>query len=91
MSSCRYEETIDRERKFRILEIVIVKKNAISGQQPKTQLMMVDCENDTIRFVQENMNVFIGNMMKLKRLEDRDRIEAGHRCIGHQTHAQAAV
>jgi hypothetical protein len=54
---------------FRIMEVRLKKKGAPLGAKEDLRLLMVDSHWETLRFVQENMEELVGNIVKLKRLE----------------------
>jgi DNA-binding protein Fis len=54
---------------FRIMEVRLRKKNAAPGTKEELRLMTVDSHWETLRFVQEHMEEFVGNIVRLKRVE----------------------
>lgn len=70
--SGKYESGMMHGRPFRVLEVVTLKKSG-RGQGSRLQLMLVDGQDETIRFVQENMDEFVGNLLKMRRLEEKER------------------
>jgi DNA-binding protein Fis len=57
---------------FRLMEVVMVKKSR-AGENVTTQVIIIDNNQDTLRHVQENWNEFIDNVIRVKKMEDRDR------------------
>ena len=60
---------------FRTMEVVTVKKRGNSKGVTSTQALLVDNHWETLRYVQENMDDFVNNLIKVKRLEEQDRIK----------------
>ena len=56
---------------FCIMEVLLSKKGAPSGTREQMRLMTVDNHLDTLRFVQNNLDACVGNIVRLKRLEER--------------------
>ena len=56
---------------FRIMEVVMVEKKGGLKKAASTKVVVVDNHQDTLRYVQENMDDFIGNVLKTRRLEQR--------------------
>jgi DNA-binding protein Fis len=52
-----------------IMEVRLRKKGGPAGVKDDLKLLMVDSQWDTLRFVQENMEECVGNIVRLKRLE----------------------
>lgn len=50
-----------------IMEVRLRKKSAPDGSQDDLRYMTVDSHWDTLRFVQDNMNECVGNVVRLKR------------------------
>jgi len=57
---------------FCIMEVLLSKKGATDGTKDQMRLMTVDNHLDTLRFVQNNMDACIGNIVRLKRIDDHD-------------------
>jgi DNA-binding NtrC family response regulator len=57
---------------FRLMEVVMVKK-CQAGETVTSQVIIIDNSQDTLRHVQENWNDFIDNVIRVKKMEDRDR------------------
>jgi DNA-binding protein Fis len=57
---------------FRLMEVVMVKKSH-AGESVTTQVIIIDNSQDTLRHVQENWNEFIDNVIRVKKMEDRDK------------------
>lgn len=56
---------------FCIVEVRLRKKNAAVGTKEDLRLLMVDSHYDTLRFVQENMEECVRNLVRLKKLESK--------------------
>lgn len=54
---------------FRIMEVRLKKKTAPPGAKEDLRFLMVDSHWETLRFVQENMEELVGNIVRLKRTE----------------------
>jgi len=54
---------------FCIMEVRLRKKGAPADTKDDLRLLSVDSHWDTLRFVQDNMEECIGNIVKLKRME----------------------
>jgi DNA-binding protein Fis len=54
---------------FCIMEVRLRKKGAAPGTKEDVRLLMVDSHIETLQFVQENMQQFVGNIVRLRRLE----------------------
>lgn len=52
-----------------IMEVRLRKKNAPAGTKDDLRFMTVDSHWDTLRFVQDNMDECVGNVVRLKRME----------------------
>jgi DNA-binding protein Fis len=57
---------------YSIMEVRLRKKGAAAGTRDDLRLMTVDNHWDTLRFVQDNMEECVGNIVRLKRLLDKD-------------------
>jgi hypothetical protein len=57
---------------FCIMEVLLSKKGATNGTKDQMRLMTVDNHLETLRFVQNNMDACIGNIVRLKRMDDHD-------------------
>jgi len=57
---------------FRLMEVVILKKSR-AGENVTSQVMIIDNNQGTLRHVQEHWNDFIDNVIKVKKMEDRDK------------------
>ena len=51
------------------MEVRLRKKGAPAGTKDDLRLMTVDSHWDTLRFVQDNMDQCVGNVVRLKRME----------------------
>ena len=74
----------DREAKekidafdYCILEVLLTKQGAAVGTGKQMRLVTIDNHFDTLRFVQENMDACICNIVKLQRMEDRVKLGSG--------------
>jgi len=53
-----------------LMEVRLRKKKAPAGTHDACRVMIVDSHYDTLTFVQENMERCVGNLVKLRRLEE---------------------
>jgi len=58
---------------FCIMEVLLSKQGAPEGTAKQLRLMTVDNHLDTLRFVQNNMDACIGNIVKLRRMEEHEK------------------
>ncbi len=63
------------ESEFRLMEVVMVKKSS-AGETVSAQVIIIDNDQETLRLVQENWNDFIDNLVKVKKMEERNRKRA---------------
>ncbi len=79
----KYADKCERgsERQYRVLEVKIMKKSALLAEGSRTQLLLVDDEHETLRYVQDKMDDFIGNLLRTRRLEEKEqrRVEESSR------------
>lgn len=61
------------EGEFRLVEVVMVKKSANAESVVAKQVVIVDNHQDTLRHVQDHMDEFIDNILKVKKMEENDR------------------
>lgn len=54
-----------------VVEVRLRKKGSAPGTNEDLRLLTVDSHWDTLRYVQDNMEQFVGNLVKLKRMEAR--------------------
>jgi DNA-binding protein Fis len=59
-----------------IMEVRLRKKNAPAETKEDSRIMVVDSHWDILRFVQDNMEECVGNIVKLKRMEVQDQTRA---------------
>jgi DNA-binding NtrC family response regulator len=64
-------ENID-DSEFRLMEVVMVKKSPV-GDCVSSQVVIIDNNKDTLRLVQENWNEVVENIIKVKKMEERDK------------------
>jgi DNA-binding protein Fis len=55
---------------YSIMEVRLRKKGAPAGTKEDLRLMTVDNHWETLRFVQDNMEECVGNIVRLKRMQD---------------------
>ena len=63
-------ENID-DSEYRLMEVVMVKKSQV-GNSVSSQVVIIDNSKDTLRHVQENWNEVVENIIKVKKMEERD-------------------
>ncbi len=69
---CALPKESGGEFEYRLMEVVMVKKTQ-TGEKASSQVLVIDNDQETLRHVQENWNNFIGNLIKVKKIEDLDR------------------
>jgi DNA-binding protein Fis len=57
-----------------IMEVRLRKKGAAAGTKEDVRMLMVDSHIETLQFVQENMQQFVGNIVRLRRLEAHPQV-----------------
>jgi len=60
------------DSEFRLMEVVMVKKSS-RGDDVSSHIVIIDNNQETLRHVQENWNDFIDNIIKVKKMEERER------------------
>jgi hypothetical protein len=79
----KYADKSERgsEQNYRVLEVKIMKKSALRTEGSRTQHLLVAGEHETLSFVQDNMDDFIGNLLRTKQLEEKEqrRVEENSR------------
>ena len=58
-----------------ILEVLLTKQDAPVGTRDQMRLVTIDNHFDTLRFVHENLDACISNLVMLQRIEDRAKQE----------------
>lgn len=58
----------DDDYAFRMMEIVMVEKKGSVNETNCSSVMVVDNHFDTLRYVQEHMNDFVSNMIRVKKM-----------------------
>jgi hypothetical protein len=53
-----------------IMQVLLSKQGEAAGTREQMRLMTVDNHLETLRFVQNNLDACIGNIVRLKRMED---------------------
>lgn len=53
---------------YRMMEVVMVENKAGGREDSTSRVMIVDNHWETLRFVQENMNDFVSNIVKVKKM-----------------------
>jgi DNA-binding NtrC family response regulator len=65
---CHEPENRADQFSFRTMELVMVKKQQ-AGERPIHTALTIDNQLETLRFVQDNMNVFVTNCIRVKKME----------------------
>ena len=60
------------DSEFRLMEVMMVKK-ASDGECVSSHIVIIDNNQETLRHVQENWNDFIDNIIRVKKMEERER------------------
>ncbi|SNB45310.1 hypothetical protein [Geobacter sp. DSM 9736] len=58
----------DGDYSFRMMEVVMVEKMGGGKETSTSRVMLVDNHWDTLRYVQEHMNDFVSNMIKVNKM-----------------------
>lgn len=58
---------------FRVMEVVSIRKKRNGTETSSTQPVLVENSQETLRFIQENMDEFINNVIRVRKMEERDR------------------
>jgi hypothetical protein len=58
-----------------VLQVQLTKQDAPVGTGDQMRLVTIDNNFDTLRFVQENLNACISNLVMLQRIEERAKQE----------------
>lgn len=61
------------ECSYRVMEVVMMRKGKTGADKAASQMMTVDNHWDTLRYVQDNMDDFIANIVKVKRMDASGR------------------
>jgi hypothetical protein len=71
--ACRYRNTKEKVNSYDycILEVSLTKLGAAAGTADQMRLVTIDNHFETLRFVHENLDACICNIVKLQRMEDR--------------------
>ncbi|KAF0216840.1 MAG: hypothetical protein FD174_3520 [Geobacteraceae bacterium] len=72
-----YRYDVPREKAdeftFRMMEVVMVESKAGGREDSTSRVMIVDGHWETLRFVQENMNDFVSNIIRVKKMTTNTR------------------
>jgi hypothetical protein len=71
------EEKIDAYD-YCILEVLLRKKGGATEPRGQMRLVTIDNHFDTLRFVQENLDSCIDNIVRLQRNDDKVKTAAAH-------------
>ena len=77
--ACRDRDTKEKVDSFDycILEVLLTKQGAAVGTGKQMRLVTIDNHVDTVRFVHENLDACICNIVRLQRMEERFKLGAG--------------
>lgn len=65
---CLQQHEKDEDYSFRMMEVVMVEKKKSGSESSSTRVMLVDNHWDTLKYVQDHMNDFVSNMIKVKKM-----------------------
>ena len=65
---CQQPHEHDDEYSFRMMEVVMVEKRSAGSEASSTRVLLVDNSYDTLKYVQDHMNDFVANMIKVKKM-----------------------
>ena len=79
--ACRDRDTGEKidSYEYCILEVLLTKQGAAVGTGKQMRLVTIDNHFETLRFVKENLDACICNIVMLQRIEDRVKLEAGRK------------
>ena len=71
--ACRDRNTEERidAYDYCVLEVLLRKQGAANGTGAQLRLVTIDNHFDTLRFVQENLDSCIDNIVRLQRMDDK--------------------
>jgi DNA-binding NtrC family response regulator len=58
---------------FRLMEVLLVKKGRSSVDEEESRVVAVDNHWETLRYVQENMDDFIGNIVQVRQMDQKTK------------------
>lgn len=65
---CNQPYNKEEDNAFRLMEVVMVEKKSTGTENSSTRVLMVDNQYETLKFVQDHMNDFVANMIKVKKM-----------------------
>ena len=65
---CHNQYEKEEDHGFRLMEVVMVEKKSTGSENSSTRVLMVDNQYETLKFVQDHMNDFVANMIKVKKM-----------------------
>lgn len=65
---CKMPNEIQYDSGYRVMEVVMMKRSREGKESASNHLIMVDNHHDTLKFVQENMDDFISNLIKVDKM-----------------------
>lgn len=65
---CRDAKELAGNSAYRCVEVVLVKRAGVTDIDSPAEVLVVDNHWDTLRYVQENMEQFVSNMVRVKKL-----------------------
>ena len=66
--SCKIPHQFDRDGTYRVMEVVMMKSSKGMKDTASTHLLLVDNNQETIKFVQESMDDIISNLIKVTKM-----------------------
>lgn len=58
---------------YRCVEVVLVKREGVTEFDAPPEVLVVDNHWDTLRYVQENMDQFVSNMVRVRKLDAQSK------------------
>jgi hypothetical protein len=70
---CQVKDEKAGANDYRIMEVVLVKKGSSTAKIPETRVVAVDNQWETLHYVQDHMDDFIRNILRIKKIEEQDQ------------------
>jgi len=66
--SCKTVSRYDGDCMYRVMEVVMMKNGKNAERSPATHLLLIDNNQETLRFVQDSMNDIITNIIRVDKM-----------------------
>ncbi|MBT0666387.1 hypothetical protein KI809_18930 [Geobacter pelophilus] len=67
--SCKKLSNYEGDCMFRVMEVVMMKKNSNYGKSMSNHLLLVDNNQETLKYVQESMDDIITNIIRVNKMD----------------------